>query len=237
MSTPSTARDEFAAGEEALQNAAELIAKAAEADLDADFDEYDEAADASADAEATEDEGMAEEGAAPPLDEDRMDASLEGAGEDDEDDEDDDDDDEDDEDEEMPVDDMPMAKADEADAVLTVDALPILKALDERLDRLEAMVRADVNIAKAQQAALQHFAKAQDAIAGLPRKPKSATVNVPTAAPPAKAPDINALFTKAAEVVDDPRQFGLVEHFFNRKDRDGLLASLTPEQRGRVLGS
>jgi hypothetical protein len=235
MSTPSTARDEFAAGEEALQNAAELIAKAAEADLDADFDEYDEAADASADAEATEDEGMAEEGAAPPLDEDRMDASLEGAGEDDEDDE--DDDDEDDEDEEMPVDDMPMAKADEADAVLTVDALPILKALDERLDRLEAMVRADVNIAKAQQAALQHFAKAQDAIAGLPRKPKSATVNVPTAAPPAKAPDINALFAKAAEVVDDPRQFGLVEHFFNRKDRDGLLASLTPEQRGRVLGS
>jgi hypothetical protein len=236
MSTPSTARDEFAAGEEALQNAAELIAKAAEADLDADFDEYDEAADASADAEATEDEGMAEEGAAPPLDEDRMDASLEGAGEDDEDD-DEDDDDEDDEDEEMPVDDMPMAKADEADAVLTVDALPILKALDERLDRLEAMVRADVNIAKAQQAALQHFAKAQDAIAGLPRKPKSATVNVPTAAPPAKAPDINALFAKAAEVVDDPRQFGLVEHFFNRKDRDGLLASLTPEQRGRVLGS
>lgn len=231
MSTPNTARDEYAAGEEALKNAAELIAKAAEADLDADFDEYDEATEASANAEDDEgmaEDGMAEEGAAPPLDEDRLDLDAEG------------DEDEDDEEEGMDdegMDEGVVAKADEADAVLTVDALPILKALDERLDRLEAMVRADVNIAKAQQAALQHFAKAQDAMAGLPRKPKSTTVTVPTGAPPSKAPDINALFAKAAEVVDDPRQFGLVEHFFNRKDRDGLLASLTPEQRGKVLGS
>ena len=229
MSTPSTARDEFAAGEEALKNAAELIAKAAEADLDADFNEYDEATEASANAEDDEgmsEEGAAGEGAAPPLDEDRMDLT-------------DEDEDEDDKEEGMDEGEgePAFAKADEADAVLTVDALPILKALDERLDRIEAMSRAQLHIAKAQQAAVEHFSKAQDAIAGLPRKPKSTTVTVPTGTPPSKAPDINALFAKAGEVVSDPRQFGLVEHFFNRKDRDGLLASLTPEQRGKVLGS
>ena len=236
MSTKNSTSDEFAAGEEALENAAELIAKAAQADdLDADFGEYDEAAAASAEDEDEdedeEEEGAeesvpAETGAPPPLDEDRMSLSEDLEDEDAE---------EEDEEEPMPEREGVIAKADEVEATMTVDALPILKALDERLERFEAKFAAMVGIAKAHQAVLGHFAKAQDALAGAPRKPKSATVSVPSGKKPNDDPDINSLYAKAAEVVDDPHRFGIVEHHYNRKDTEGMLAAMTAEQRAKVL--
>lgn len=237
MGTPRTAHasdDELTKGEEALANAAELIAKAADADLDADFGDYDKAAAASA--EPDEDE----EGAP----DDATDAALEGDDLEGEPDEDDDEDDEEGEGDEPAAegDGMPFAKADEPGAEVTVDALPLLQSIDahfaafrEHLATIHAQNRALLSIAKAQQASIGHFAKAQDAISGLPRTPKSQQrVNVATAAP-TPARDINTLFAKASEHVSDPARFGMVEHYYNRKDAEGMIGSLLPDERAKVL--
>jgi len=235
MSKPRTnhpSDDELTAGEEALANAADLIAKAADGDLDADFGDYDKAAAASAEPDEDEDE----EGG------DATDEALEGddieaAMGDDEDDEDEDED----EAPEGAGGDMPFAKADE----VVVDALPLLQSIDahfaalrEELTTLRTQNRAMLSIAKAQQAAIGHFAKANDAISGMPTTPKSQRpVKVTTAAPAAPARDLNTLFVKASEIVSDPGRFGVIEHYYNRKDAEGMIGALLPDERERVLAT
>jgi Spy/CpxP family protein refolding chaperone len=223
MTGTTTPTDEaLAAGERALSEAADLFAKAA--DLDRDFGDLDDAQAASAEGEGDDDEEEGGEdesadalGAAPQGDDEDEDEEEEGAGG------------------------PPMMKAADPGSELTIDALPILEALDrninaltERLTTLTEQNASLLRIAKAQQVALGHFSKAQGHIANLPQRPKSQRAVVPTSVP-ATAPDINALFAKANEVVSDPVQFGLVEHHYNRRNPEGMLSALTPEQRARVL--
>lgn len=243
MSKPRTnhpSDDELTAGEEALASAADLIAKAADADLDADFGDYDKAAAASAEPDEDEEGGDATDEALEGEDDLGMEGDMSGAGEDDP-----ESDEDEDEEPEGAGGGEPFAKAADGDEVV-VDALPLLQSIDahmaalrEDLATMRTQNRALLGIAKAQQAAIGHFAKANDAIAGMPTTPKSQRpVRVATAAPAGSpARDINTLFAKAAEVVEDPSRFGTIEHFYNRKDVEGMIGALLPSERERVLAT
>lgn len=253
----------YAKGEEALERAAALLAKAKgslEHDLDADFAEYDrirqasdEAAEAALEDEDDEEEvedageaaasmpparptgktptqalrkpGVVQDEDAPTREPDLTDADAEAPEE-------------------------VMAKADELEPV---DAGPILQALDNKLTQLQALdKKLDAVLAKAasvellagvmrqlydalnaQQEGLATLAKAQSALADLPRVPKSQPrhVNVPTGAPQRPIGD---LFAKACDLADAV-QVGVLTHYYHRGDVDGLLSALTPEQRAQVL--
>lgn len=236
--------DLLAKGEDALQAAQDLLAKAQggglEDDLEDDFAEYDDTVAPEEEApEATPSDAPPTDNApdAPPVD-------------DEEDEEEDADDIE--EDEEEPA---PLTKAQSAEPI---DATPLLEEIDRKLAvaakleetlsqilaKAEAVADYSQNygqkldsflgIAKAQQASLEHFAKAQSSMAGLPRIPKAQRqVKVPTQTKQTAKP-IGELFAKAYEVADAV-QVGKLEHYFNRGDADGLIATLTPQQRAQVL--
>jgi hypothetical protein len=198
-------------GEEALERAKALLAKAK--GPDADFEDYDEP-ELPEELDATDDLEDEEERAA---DHDEEGKARKPSDADDE--------DEEDEDEEE---DKPVAKA--------VDAVPILAAIEERLRRVEALEKRLTYMVKALEAlttATKAMAKGYAALAETPVKPKAHRAVVPTGA---RQPSAGELFSKALGVVKDPLRVAILEHFVNRGDVEGLLANLTPEERAKVLG-
>lgn len=243
---------QLAEGERALEEAANLLAKAAgtEDDLDEDFEDFDEAANegdeaaeeqAADDAEAPDEEGAPDEDAAAAAQ-----AMAAGAEDGDE---------PDLEEEPEEEDDAPpgpvMAKA--ADMEVR-DATPILegiqdsltvlaKAVDaiaERVGSQDKRLAAQLDALKAQQASVETLAKAQGAIAATPLRPKSQggarTVTVPTTQE-AETRSLKELFVKADGFITDPVRFGKLEHYVNRNDLNGFLDALTPDERARVLAA
>jgi hypothetical protein len=202
-------------GEEALERAKALLAKAK--GPDADFEDYEEP-ELPEELDATDDLEDEEERAAD-HDEEGKARTPSDADED----EDDEEDKEDDEEEGKPV-----AKA--------VDAVPILAAIEERLRRVEALEKRLTYMVKALEAlttATKAVAKGYAALAETPVKPKAHRAVVPTGA---RQPNPGELFSKALGVVKDPLRVAILEHFVNRGDVEGLLANLTPEERAKVLG-
>jgi hypothetical protein len=199
-------------GEEALERAKALLAKAK--GPDADFEDYDEP-ELPEELDATDDLEDEEERAADHDEEGKVRKPL-------------DTDDEDEEDEEDEEEDKPVAKA--------VDAVPILAAIEERLRRVEALEKRLTYMVKALEAlttATKAMAKGYAALAETPVKPKAHRAVVPTGA---RQPNPGELFSKALGVVKDPLRVAILEHFVNRGDVEGLLANLTPEERAKVLG-
>jgi len=198
-------------GEEALERAKALLAKAK--GPDADFEDYEEP-ELPEELDATDDLEDEEERAA---DHDEEGKARKPSDADDE-------DEDDDEEEEG----KPVAKA--------VDAVPILAAIEERLRRVEALEKRLAYMVKALEAlttATKAVAKGYAALAETPVKPKAHRAVVPTGA---RRPSAGELFAKALGVVKDPMRVAILEHFVNRGDVEGLLANLTPEERARVLG-
>ena len=198
-------------GEEALERAKALLAKAK--GPDADFEDYDEP-ELPEELDATDDLEDEEERAADHDEEGKVRKPSDA-----------DDEDEDDEDEEEG---KPVAKA--------VDAVPILAAIEERLRRVEALEKRLAYMVKALEAltaATKAVAKGYAALAETPVKPKAHRAVVPTGA---RQPSASELFSKALGVVKDPMRVAILEHFVNRGDVEGLLANLTPEERARILG-
>lgn len=203
-------------GEEALQRAKALLAKAkalSRDDLEEDFEDLDhpdlpEDLDEASEVDEEERDDDADEDVAMHRYKDR------GGEEEDE---------EDGEDEE----DKPVAKA--------VDALPILAAIEKRLRVLEAQERRLRRLVKAMDALLEGvgvLAKGYATLANTPKRPKSHAV-VPTGR---KGLTPGEALAKALSVVKDPIRVGILEHYANRGDVDGLLAQLTPEERAKVFG-
>jgi len=202
-------------GEEALERAKALLAKAK--GPDADFEDYDEP-ELPEELDATDDLEDDEERAADHDEEGKVRTPSDA------DDEDEDDEDEDDDEEEG----KSVAKA--------VDAVPILAAIEERLRRVEALEKRLTYMVKALEAltaATKAMAKGYAALAETPVKPKAHRAVVPTGA---RRPNPGELFSKALGVVKDPMRVAILEHFANRGDVEGLLANLTPEERAKVLG-
>jgi hypothetical protein len=198
-------------GEEALERAKALLAKAKGAD--ADFEDYDEP-ELPEELDATDDLEDEEERAADHDEEGKARTPSDA-----------DDEDEEDEDEEEG---KPVAKA--------VDAVPILAAIEERLRRVEALEKRLTYMVKALEAlttATKAMAKGYAALAETPVKPKAHRAVVPTRV---QQPNPGELFSKALGVVKDPMRVAILEHFVNRGDVEGLLANLTPEERAKVLG-
>ncbi len=198
-------------GEEALERAKALLAKAK--GPDADFEDYDEP-ELPEELDTTDDLEDEEERAADHDEEGKVRTPSDA-----------DDEDEEDEDEEEG---KPMAKA--------VDAVPILAAIEERLRRVEALEKRLAYMVKALEAltaATKAMAKGYAALAETPVKPKAHRAVVPTGA---RQPNPGELFSKALGVVKDPMRVAILEHFVNRGDVEGLLANLTPEERAKVLG-
>lgn len=202
-------------GEEALQRAKSLLAKAkalSRDDLEEDFEDLDH----------------------PDLPEDLDEASEVDEEERDDDADEDvvmhrykDEEDEEDDDEEEDEEDKPVAKA--------VDALPILAAIEKRLRVLEAQERRMRQLVKAMDALLDGvgvLAKGYATLANTPKRPKSHAV-VPTGR---KNLTPGEALAKALSVVKDPIRVGILEHYANRGDVDGILAQLTPEERARLFG-
>ena len=204
-------------GEEALERAKALLAKAK--GPDADFEGYDEP-ELPEDLDATDDFEDEEERAADHDEEGKVRKPSDVQGEHDEEDE-----EKDDEAEHMA---KPMVKA--------VDAVPILAAIEKRLRRVEALEKRLVYMVKALEAlttATKAMAKGYAALAETPVKPKAHRAVVPTGT---RQPSPGELFSKALGVVKDPMRVAILEHFVNRGDVEGLLANLTPEERAKVLG-
>jgi len=199
-------------GEEALERAKALLAKAK--GPDADFEDYDEP-ELPEELDATDDMEDEEERAADHDEEGKARTPSDA-------------DDEDEEDEEDEEEGKPVAKA--------VDAVPILAAIEERLRRVEALEKRLTYMVKALEAlttATKAMAKGYAALAETPVKPKAHRAVVPTGA---RQPAPGELFSKALGVVKDPMRVAILEHFVNRGDVEGLLANLTPEERAKVLG-
>ena len=200
-------------GEEALERAKALLAKAK--GPDADFEDYEEP-ELPEELDATDDVEDEEERAA---DHDEEGKARTPSDTDDKDEEDDDEDEEEG---------KPVAKA--------VDAVPILAAIEERLRRVEALEKRLAYMVKALEAlttATKAVAKGYATLAETPVKPKAHRAVVPTGA---RQPNPGELFSKALGVVKDPMRVAILEHFVNRGDVEGLLANLTPEERAKVLG-
>jgi hypothetical protein len=198
-------------GEEALERAKALLAKAK--GPDADFEDYDEP-ELPEELDATDDMEDEEERAADHDEEGKARTPSDA----------DDEDEEDEEEEEG----KPVAKA--------VDAVPILAAIEERLRRVEALEKRLAYMVKALEAlttATKAMAKGYAALAETPVKPKAHRAVVPTRV---RQPNPGELFSKALGVVKDPMRVAILEHFVNRGDVEGLLANLTPEERAKVLG-
>jgi len=202
------------AGEEALERAKALLAKAR--GLDADFEDLDEP-ELPEELDATDDIEDEEDRAA------QHDEKLEARTH-----EDSDEDEEDEEDEEGEEKPRRMYKA--------VDAVPILAAIEERLRRVEALekrLRVMVKALEALTSGVKTLAKGYATLAEAPRRPKAyGTAVVPTKAQ-LKPSEV---FAKALGMVKDPMRVAILEHFVNRNDLEGLLANLTPEERARILG-
>jgi hypothetical protein len=201
-------------GEEALERAKALLAKAK--GPDADFEDYDEP-ELPEELDATDDLEDEEERAAEHDEEGEARTPSDADEEDEE--------DEGDEDEEEG---KPVAKA--------VDAVPILAAIEERLRRVEALEKRLTYMVKALEAltsATKAMAKGYSALAETPVKPKAHRAVVPTGV---RQPNPGELFSKALGVVKDPMRVAILEHFVNRGDVEGFLANLTPEERAKVLG-
>lgn len=126
-----------------------------------------------------------------------------------------------------------------------LDALPFLRAIDARLDRLERLTtrvakaqEMQFSIAKAQQMQFVTFAKAQGMIADAPRQPKSlrSTASVPTrSSDPAKL-DPRRILSKAVSLDSvDAMQTALLESFAQQGNVEAMLATLDDEQREHVL--
>jgi hypothetical protein len=198
-------------GEEALERAKALLAKAK--GPDADFEDYEEP-ELPEELDAADDLEDEEERAADHDEEGKARTPSDADEEDEE---------EGDEEEGKPV-----AKA--------VDAVPILAAIEERLRRVEALEKRLAYMVKALEAltaATKAVAKGYAALAETPVKPKAHRAVVPTGA---RQPNPGELFSKALGVVKDPLRVAILEHFVNRGDVEGLLANLTPEERAKVLG-
>jgi hypothetical protein len=198
-------------GEEALERAKALLAKAK--GPDADFEDYEEP-ELPEELDATDDLEDEEERAADHDEEGKARKPSDADKEDEE---------EEDEEEGKPV-----AKA--------VDAVPILAAIEERLRRVEALEKRLTYMVKALEAlttATKAMAKGYAALAETPVKPKAHRAVVPTGA---RQPNPGELFSKALGVVKDPMRVAILEHFVNRGDVEGLLANLTPEERAKILG-
>lgn len=228
-------------GEQELMNSLRF-AKAAgndeqeehDGDLDSDFDELDEARDES-DAAHEEDESEEDEG--------------QDEGQDESEDEDEDEGQDDDEGQEQ------FSKAEDYE---TVDAGPLLEALDARLaeqgDMLSAVLEQNKVLAKAVQQlqtqgdtlakavqssarATLAFAKAQQGAAELPLMPKSRaqSVSIPTRKAGAPAVDVNAVMAKAEEAVYDGRmaasQMSLLNTLANTHGMDAALEQFPPAIR------
>ncbi len=135
-------------------------------------------------------------------------------------------------------DEEPMAKA--ADGF--VDATPLLEAIDAKLAKLDALAER-VRQLEAQNATLVKALVEQNAGLGVlvkahqvltdetPRRPKSKTVSVPTRK---QVDSLREIFAKAAEVVDDPVRMAQVEHYYHSGDAEGMLSSLTAEERAKL---
>jgi Mg2+ and Co2+ transporter CorA len=202
-------------GEEALERAKALLAKAKGPDVD--FEDYEEP-ELPEELDATDDLEDEEERAADHDEEGKARTPSDADGKDEEDGE-----DKGDEEEGKPV-----AKA--------VDAVPILAAIEERLRRVEALEKRLAYMVKALEAltaATKAVAKGYAALAETPVKPKAHRAVVPTGA---QRHSPSELFSKALGVVKDPLRVAILEHFVNRGDVEGLLANLTPEERAKVLG-
>ena len=209
------------AGEEALERAQALLAKAKS--MDADFEGLDEP-ELPEELDETDDLEDDEERAA------QHDERLRAKGQDDE--EEDDEDEEEDEEEGAP---RPVAKA--------VDALPLLAAIEERLRRVEALEKRLVEqerrlglLVKGLEAltsGVKTLAKGYAVLAETPRKPKVHRVAVPTQVP---RPSLSEVMAKAAGVVKDPYRMAILEHYANRGDLEGVLANLLPEERAKIVG-
>ncbi|MBW6396000.1 hypothetical protein KZX47_12685 [Thermus sp. SYSU G05001] len=215
-------------GEEALERARRLLAKAK--GPDADFSELDDPdlPEELDEASEVEDEERHDDG-----DEDvKMQRYRDERGEDEE------------EEEEEPEEeeDFPDTDEDEKPVAKAVDALPILAAIEERLRRLEAlerrvsrMERRNAALAKAlgeMVTGVRTLAKGYASLLEAPRRPKAHTAVVPTG----RKANPSEVFAKALAVVKDPVRAGILEHYANRGDLDGLLAQLTAEERAKVLG-
>jgi len=201
-------------GEEALERAKALLAKAK--GPDADFEDYEEP-ELPEELDATDDLEDEEERAADHDEEGKARTPSDADGEDEEDEED-----------EGEGEGKPVAKA--------VDAVPILAAIEQRLRRVEALEKRLAYMVKALEAlttATKAVAKGYAALAETPVKPKAHRAVVPTGA---RQPNPGELFSKALGVVKDPLRVAILEHFVNRGDVEGLLANLTPEERAKVLG-
>jgi hypothetical protein len=200
-------------GEEALERAKALLAKAK--GPDADFEDYEEP-ELPEELDATDDLEDEEERAADHDEEGKARTPSDADGGDEEDEEDDEEEGE------------PVAKA--------VDAVPILAAIEKRLRRVEALEKRLAYMVKALEAlttATKAVAKGYAALAETPVKPKAHRAVVPTGA---RQPNPGELFSKALGVVKDPLRVAILEHFVNRGDVEGLLANLMPEERAKVLG-
>jgi len=216
-------------GEEALERARRLLAKAK--GPDADFSELDDPdlPEELDEASEVEDEERHDDG-----DEDvKMHRYRDEREEDEEDDE---------EEEPEEEEDFPDTDEDEKPVAKAVDALPILAAIEERLRRLEGlerrvarMERRNAALAKAlgeMVAGVRTLAKGYASLLEAPRRPKAHTAVVPTG----RRTNPSEVFAKALTLVRDPVRAGILEHYANRGDLDGLLAQLTPEERAKVLG-
>lgn len=212
------------AGEDALERAAQLLAKAQDgADPDEDFAGYDNP-------EPHEDEEDADDAQ----------ADEQAQGEDGQ------DEDQGEDEEEQP---KTIAKAGEF-----VDATPILEALDGKLAAIEsasasldsklsrlatlakaidAKVENFLQVAKAQQVSLEHFAKGAGFIAEQPRRPKSQRVSVSTQT---RLPDARTFMAKAMDVVAEADRIGVIEHYVNRGQLEQAAALLSPEELNKIIG-
>lgn len=208
-------------GEEALERGQRLLAKAKSAlkDLDKDFEDLEDPdlpEDLEEPSEVDEEERDDED------DEDVKMHRYEDQGGDE---------DEEEEDEEE----KPVAKA--------VDALPILAAIEKRLraleaqekrlqaqeKRLQALVKAVGSLVQG----VEVLAKGYASLANTPKRPKAHQVVVPTGRKEVRPGEVLA---KALQVVKDPIRVGIMEHYANRGDLEGLLSQLSPEERAKILG-
>jgi NADH dehydrogenase/NADH:ubiquinone oxidoreductase subunit G len=198
-------------GEEALERAKALLAKAK--GPDADFEDYEEP-ELPEELDATDDVEDEEERAADHDEEGKARTPSDA--------------DEEDEEDEGEEEGKPVAKA--------VDAVPILAAIEKRLRQVEALEKRLAYMVKALEAltaATKAVAKGYAALAETPVKPKAHRAVVPTRE---RQPNPGELFSKALGVVKDPMRVAILEHFVNRGDVEGFLANLTPEERAKVLG-
>jgi len=208
------------AGEEALERAQALLAKAQAKSMDDDFEDLDEP-ELPEELDETDDLEDEEERAA------QHDEELKAKGQEDE--------EEEDEEDEEDEGDRPVAKA--------VDALPLLAAIEERLRRVEALEKrlAEqerrlgllVKGLEALTSGVKTLAKGYAVLAETPRKPKAHRVAVPTQVP---RPSLSEIMAKAAGVVKDPYRMAILEHYANRGDLEGVLANLLPEERAKIVG-